>query len=738
MYLMSLVIACLTFTQEPLNTDSAGQQAASMESPASAADDAASTGARDRSAEIAPEAPVEESTSGAGLEAATEDAKEPEDIQAVPVRPDSRRVTPDELVARAISSTAADEIPGEPLSLLAALSNVRGQAERIGVVHAYWRSTLALAEYGVALDENRQLRELNSGTALATSASRVETARLAAIEAQRRLAQTARLPRSIQLPMPSDRPHVRAYKTRFEEIFSSSVPMERMWLIDRKLPLRLQVINVRASAVQAAEDALDALTTDSYRAKESDPTSVTAAVEELARQRRAYLEAVCDYNHEIADYALNIVGQEITGRQLVATLIDVEKNSPAIEPHQGGATEIHRQSGVQRAEFIAPLDTDEAESWEPTPAVEEPPRIISPPAAGDEEHPALPLPPRETPEGETVSDREETAAWAPAREMAQPPTRSLEFGQTEGSHSPMTSLENTSTAGSRSSARLPLVPVERTVFRLPLDDGLPAAQYSDLMDAEPAIQAGRLVTDLFPNLEGTFDDCQLVDLRDCLADRSVEDCRQVKNAYWLARLRACEYQTYAGRAGHLDKLAPIALGRRLEPSGPEDMLRLHATRLSSKADVLEARARLLDAQYELTLAVERPLDSSWLLPRTSPRCGHYPLKLDAQPRSLAESWPVRRLAVTIPTLSEAVMSRAGAVVEADAVRADAAGQFADGTLSVDAAMGKIQEQSEHTLAFLDTVTAYNQSIAEYEYVVRTNSGADDDVSERVLEPVGPQ
>jgi hypothetical protein len=713
MYLMSLVIACLLFTQDPLNTNSAGQQAAPTESPA----------------------PLQESTSGDGLETASKGANAPERIQVVPVRPDSRQATPEELVDRAISSTATDEIPGEPLSLLAALSNVRGQAERIDVVHAYWRSTLALAKYGVALDENRQLTELNAGTALARSASRVETSRLAAIEAQRRLAQTSRLPRSTQLPMPSDRPHVRAYKTRFEEIFSTSVPTERVRLIDRKLPLRLQVVNVRASAVEAAEDALAALT-DSYRAKEADLASVTATVGELARQRRAYLEAVCDYNHEIANYALSIVGQEITGRQLVATLIDVERNAPVVEPRQGGANETRRQSDVQRAEFVAPLDTDKEGFWEPTPAVEGPPRIISPPAAGDEKPPAIPLPTRET-----ASDREATGGWAPVREMARPPKGALEYGQAGGSQSPMTSLDNSSTAKSRSSARLPLVPVERTVFRLPLDDGSaaaiePSARYSDLLDAEPAIQAGRLVTDLLPNLEETFDDCQPVDLRDCLADRSVEDCQGVINAYWLTRLRACEYQVSASRVEHLRELVPIALGRTSEPLGSEDMLRLHATRLSSDADVLEAHARLLDAQYELTLAVERPLDSPWLLPRISPRCGRYPLKLDAQPRSLAESWPIRRLAVTIPTLSEAVMSRASAVVEADAARSNAVGQFADGTLSVDTAMGKIQKQSEHTLAFLDTVTAYNQSIAEY--VVRTNLGTAADVTERVLKPVDSQ
>ena len=710
MYLMSLVIAGLLFSQEPIDANSSAQPATSLGSPTVATDAPDTACADDRSAVTSPEAPATNSA--------------PESPRVTPGRRDSRRVTPEELVARAISSTAQDELPGEPLSLLAALSNVRGQAERIGVVHAYWQSAILLAKYGVALDENRQLREFHSGTGLATSDGTVEAARMAAIKAQRRLAQAARLPKHIQLPTPSDRPHVRVYKTRFEEIFASSAPSERMRLIDRKLPLRMRIINTRASAVQAAEDALGALT-DSHREKKAEPASVTAAIAEFARQRRSYLEAVFDYNQEIADYALNIVGQEITGRQLVATLIDVGRNSPVMKPRPGGATEFRRQPDVQRAEFTVPLDTNERGFWEPTPAVKGTPQKISPPA--------LSLPPLQTSEGKTVSDLEKTGEWVPSRTMSQPPTASLENRQTEVNRSEMTSVDNGSPAARRSSARLPLVPVERTVFRLSLDDALPTPQYADLRNTEPAIQAGRLVADLFPKLEGNFDDCKLVDLHDCLADRSLDICHQVLNAYWLARLRACEYQAYSGRAEQLAALVPIALGRTAELLGAEDMLRLRATRLSTDADVLEAHARLLDAQYELTLAVESPLDSSWLLPRTSPRCGQYSLELAAQPRSLVESWPVRRLAVTIPTLSEAVMSRASTVVDADTDRSNAINQFATGTLSMDAAMDAIQKQCEHTLAFLDTVTAYNQSIAEY--VVRTSSGIDDDVSKRILEPV---
>ena len=702
MQLMSLVVACLLFAQEPLVTNSSGLPVRPAEAPTAVAGDASGAGVSDSPGGATQDRPGGEAVSDSRPESV------PRSNDVVPVRANERQLTPEELVAEAISLSATDAIPGQPLSLLKALSNVHGQAERLNVVHAYWRSTLALAVYGVALDESRQLADIKADTG--NAAARVEETRLAAIEAQRSLADVSRLPASVPLPLPSDLPHVRAYKTRFNEIFSASAPRERLRLIDRKLPIQLRTIDARTSAVQATEDALEVLT-DSYRLGKSDLESVAAAVHELARQRRAFLETVRDYNREIANYALNIVGQEITGRQLVATLIDLEKKARrTIDPNQGGAIETQRRSGVQPAEFVVPLSDDHEELLEPTPAAGQPSRIGDPLPTGGPK-PAT-LPPRET---------------------TQHPTPPVKSGETESSRSTANRTVEDQGAENRSYARLPLVPVERTVFRIPLDGE--TAQYPDLVDAEPAIQAGQLVTDLFPDQGDVLDNGQLVHLRDCRGDQSVEECHRLINAYWLARLRACEYQAYADRSEHLKGLGLTAGRRASEPLGAEDLSHLLAVRRSSDADMLEAEARLLDAQYELTLAAGRPLDSDWLLPRTSPYCGRYPMKLESQPRSLVESWPIRRLAVTIPVLSGVAMARASAVVNADATRSDAVDQFATGVLPVDAAMTAIQRQNELTLEFLDTVTAYNQSIAEY--VVRTSEATSADVFEGILEPAKP-
>ncbi len=668
MRLMSLAVACLLFAQEQLPT----------------------------SASEPPVSPVEAPTPATGVA--------PRSIQAVPVRPNARLLTPEGLVEEAIALSATDEIPGRPLSLLDALANVRKQSERLNVVHAYWQLTLALATHGVALGESIQLARVNADTAGADVS--VEEARLAVIGAQRSLADAARLPAGVPLPLPSDRPLVRRYKTRFDEIFSSSVPPERMRLIDRKLPIQLRTIDVRASAVQAADDALEGMT-GLYQKGECDLQSVAAAVHELARQHRAYLETVGDYNRGIANYALNIVGQEITGRQLVATLIDLDRRIPHTEPNQGGATETHFRSGVQRAEFTAPLSEDQEGFWEPTLAAERPSRIDYPDS--DRGRPST-LPPRETTEDDSTSDGEETGTGVPAAES----TRAEDLRAEIPSY-----------------ARLPLVPVPRTVFRIPLEGE--TAQYPDLVGAEPAIQAGRIATGLFPDQGDAVEDSQPVGLRSCLADQSVEECHRLIDAYWLARLRACEYQTFVDRSRHLEGLAPIALGRTSEPSGPEDMLRLRAMRLSADATVHEAHARLLEAQYELTLAAGGSLDSAWLLPRTSPRWGPFPLRLQSQPRSMVESWPIRRLTVAIPVFSQIAMLQASKVVEADVARSDAAYKFTTGDASLDVAMTAIQRQNNETLAFLDTVTLYNQAIAEY--AARTNAGATSAVFDRILEPV---
>jgi hypothetical protein len=191
------------------------------------------------------------------------------------------------------------------------------------------------------------------------------------------------------------------------------------------------------------------------------------------------------------------------------------------------------------------------------------------------------------------------------------------------------------------------------------------------------------------------------------------DHRATIEAYWLVRKRAAEYQLIAEQVELLDAIGPVALERRNEPSGAADMLRLHTAQLAAKAAMRDAQVALVEAQYALALRIGALADAAWPLASTVPHTGRYDLKLDAQPRNLAESWPVRRLAAMVPGLGQNVQERAAAVVDADAARVAAIDKYAVGGGTIDQAIEGVSEQTEQTFAFLEAVAAYNCAIAEY-------------------------
>jgi hypothetical protein len=101
------------------------------------------------------------------------------------------------------------------------------------------------------------------------------------------------------------------------------------------------------------------------------------------------------------------------------------------------------------------------------------------------------------------------------------------------------------------------------------------------------------------------------------------------------------------------------------------------------------------------------------LASTIPHAGSYLLNIEAQPRALAESWPVRRLTATLPAMGQRVQASSSAVVEADAARVAAAEQYRAGSASIDRAVESILNQTQQTLAVLSALTDYNQAIADY-------------------------
>ena len=143
-------------------------------------------------------------------------------------------------------------------------------------------------------------------------------------------------------------------------------------------------------------------------------------------------------------------------------------------------------------------------------------------------------------------------------------------------------------------------------------------------------------------------------------------------------------------------------------------------RLAAKAALDEARVALIESQFNLASRMDRVSDDikkkkveKRRKSRNGTAVGNVSAKADAQPHKVADSWPVRRLAAVIPSLLASLEQQATAVVEADAARAIATADYEAGSLSIDRVLDSIDQQRDQTLAFLKTLTEYNQAVAQY-------------------------
>jgi len=649
----------------------------------------------------------------------------------VPIQSTERRTAPADLVAEALTLPEGAALTGSPLTLVRALSSARGSRQQLEVTHAYWRLTMAVAEYRFSLKEHEQLGRIEArpadammlAAARASAAAAVRMAELEALCAQHDLAEAAMLPATAPLPLPADPPHVGTYRTYFEEVFSARNPPARARLIHRNLPIRRQAIEVRALAVRAAQDALEAAT-EAHQVGRADLGAELSAIRQLGRQCRALLTSVCNYNHDIADYALSVAGPQTDENVLAAMLI---------RPSQDGTRPAARSA--DSAEASQPSDAEDPSA----PPSEVRPATLNEPVPSPSTEQSAPAPPQ----GELQSLGQQTPTLAPPQESAEPddagePATAKPSGDSEqsvmekpaqappsdGAAATIRSVPAETSEPERPMVPVPAgasTPIERTANKPVVDEqGISqptSALYPGLVAAKPAVRAKHLNEALhwrrtLPEPLG-----EPIDLRECLAGVSGADRRPVIAAYWLAAQRAAEYQVLAGQVDFLEELVPVAMERRNEPLGPAAMLDLRALRLAAQADLLRAHLELLDAQFQLTRRVGRPLDSPWLLPATTPHAGPYLLKLEAQPRELVESWPLRRLAAVIPALADGLQGRAAAVVEADAARAAATEGYRAGTEPMPRLLASITRQTEETLAFLETLTEYNEAIADYALAV---------------------
>lgn len=646
----------------------------------------------------------------------------------------SGRVSPADLLAQLLTLPNPSAITGRPVTLLEALSAARDANRQAEVVHAYWRLSEALGSYRAAADGvarlSLQVRPEDAPMLRAAQAAAQASLQLAAagvVRAQHELGEAALLSLSPALPLSADSPHVGAYRTGFDEVFALRGVLPRARLLHRLLPLRRQAIEARAAAVQAAQDALEALI-EAYGAGRADLAAVLAAVDHWTSQRQAFMAAVSQYNHDIADYALAVAGPVIPSQSLVSMLIvPVARGGPSSAPATspagqnrtppGGASSGPASSGVIPATALEPA---------PDPHLSQPPG--SGLSSGAQQIPAWGIP-VETP-----------ASGNPSSQPAPPPRDAPTLAPPPGSQGPAAVPSGTSPPSSpqrgaqdpgalpqsdRPSSKeppatqpvFPSAPMERVVRRIaePADSSA-MAMFGGLADVSPALRAKQLGRVLH-TISGADPEGQAVELGELLRSFLPADRRGLIHAYWMTACRAAQHQALVRQAELLESLVPVAVEHRKQPSGTRELLQVRARQLQTEADQNEAKSRLLAAQFELTERSGRPLGSVWLVPATPPHLGPYQLQLESQPPQLANTWAIRRLAAAVSARYACVQEQATAVVAADLARAEATAAYLRGNGRVEVVLAAIEAYTRQTQAFLETVAQYNQAIADYALAV---------------------
>ena len=654
--------------------------------------------------------------------------------------PSDRRRRSQDMVAAALQLPAGSVLVGNPLGLVAAISPVPDRRQQLETVWAYWRLVQAVADYHYCLDYAQSIEALRGHgmehAALAAgrtaAAARLREAQLAAVRAQHDLAILARMAIDAPLPLPADRPTVAEYHTYFKELFAHRTPPEPARLAERILPIERTLIAEEADAVEAAEQALDAVG-DDYNRGRSDAAAVIACGRELLRQQQAFIRSVCSYNRNIAWYSFSVVGPEKTPQQMVETLIGPTAQPPA-RPVSGDGGQVRPTSGEEPA---TPQGPQEMRQGEPHLAPPRPATFEAPDAPPDNEPAAEPTPPR----------NESTASSAPEPAPRQPadlPETRMVPVETDSAAPPASPPSSPPASGKAKAAKTKSGPSERTARKL-WDDGpygddahrgspppglIPSDDhrasrtstisplYGPLVAFSPGGRIKQLASAIYWDRSLPKDSGKPINLTECLLRNAGGDRLTTISAYWLLKQRQAQYQVLGQQEEMLEAIKPLVLEHRNDPTGPADGVRWNAAALSAKAATRKAQAVLVEAQYALALRIGALDEPAWPLASTAPHSGNYDLRFEAQPARLRQSWPLRRLAATIPGLVENTRQLADAVVEADEARVATAEHYRTGRAGIDVVLNGILEQTEETSALLDCVTEYNDALAEYALAVQ--------------------
>jgi len=600
----------------------------------------------------------------------------------VELAPPEARDLAGEWLADLQSEIQEEPLPGQPWSLVALLERAAGTRTEVAATVAYWKLAAAAAEVTQRQREHHRLRALTeqaqADPALAQATAEAllayREARLHVRLAQLELAQFVRLAPREALPLPADLPLTGVYRTRFEEIFRQRIPPKSAIVMQQTIPLRFEVLQLRTRAVRAAQDDLEALV-ELVPQGHAGWANLLAAERELGRQQRALLEAVQQYNEDIATYALPLAGESAPAELLASMLI---KPGP-----RTGAPQEHAPGGIEGHDF---------------------------------QEDRLPQPTRDMPRevSQQVETRLERLASRPSPAVQ---TAGGFAGQSSGPRSGAQRVgfeEPAATFPGIGSA-----PGSGAPHEGPSAQGL----YTGLKQSSAETQLRELVGILhwdrgLPEMAG-----QAISLPDALGLVTPDKRHELTRAYWQAAEQLARFQALSAAVEQVQTLRSDIWERRREPTGPRAMLAWHVCALETQAELLACQADSLEAQSALSDLAGQPLRGAWLRPSTSPHAGGFQPRLQAQGPAQSQSRQLAAIVARLQHVQVDLQVQAAELVQLDTVRAGLAAEYAtrgqDATRGqgLDAILSATRRQTASTRELLATLTLYNEQIADYVFQV---------------------
>lgn len=674
-------------------------------------------------------------------------------IDSAPVRHSQ-----DELLQALFLPQDIGGLSGRPISLAAAVGSITAPTAREAVVQAYWRLSESAASYHVERQVWQTIEALSAGAeaegadativraALASASARIQEAKVEVNLRQRELAERMGQAADAPLPLCSDLPHTGTYTTRFEQIYRDRPATATARRIHETLPLEVEEISLRAEAVIAAGDVVEAAL-DQQRQRIVSSTDVVSEIDRLCQQRRAFVKAVTRYNEDIASYALPLAPASFSAERLVAMLIKPAASSSAapVAIAEGAAKSPDGWSPVQPADYTERIDNTRTITRPPTPARAGQPTLAPPQDTNSGERPeaggrralessqrqppvanpfptVAPLDPPEIPRSPVNVDDEHPPPNDDGPNKVEGKPADEETGEDKQVSSPQVeesiqSLHRFNHAVARA-AEADEVPIETSN---PVDVSS-FRHYSALDRLSPGTRTRRL-NELLHWAEPNADEAApaALTLSECLKTTPPGQRLAAIEAYWAAaslRARLRMYQEFVGR---FDLLQSLLLTSGNASERPMEMLQLRAMKLAVEADAVLAERELAEAQMALIDTAGKPSTGDPVMPATTPLAGRYLLRVESLPPELAGKANVKRLIDQIPAQQAALDESSAAIVLNDRAGAELTAAYLAGQRPLDDVFLAIEQQLTHTNSFLESIHNYNRSIADYALAVLPTS-----------------